>query len=323
MADSIVLDGYTLNQNYHGSLTCLGVGSFGFALQATKNGEDAAVKLGHCARPDQLESARNEEIISQRLPEHQHVVRLRSFSAHDANSGPFLQSGALMSEVRAIAQQKAEIGHPFPNWMRDTQGVIRTPAIGRYCVLAFDLGGTQDLFGWYENYAHAGDTPPDTELRTVAKQMASALAHLHDHNIKHYDFKAENITVTIGSAGIITKLIDFGLARYDNIHPGLPGETGGTPMCAAPEMWAQRDAAAEQYNGPAADVWSYGGMSLAPSSPTCHLAPKHLAPHPRQCCCTRTASASCPSAWRTARAVLSSGDLSLKARRGGTGMSAH
>ena len=103
MADSIVLDGYTLKQNYHRSLTCLGAGSFGFALQATKDGADAAVKLGHCARREQLEFARKEE-ISQNLPEHQHVVRLRSFSEHAANSGSFLQSGALMSQVLAIAK---------------------------------------------------------------------------------------------------------------------------------------------------------------------------------------------------------------------------
>ena len=321
MADSIVLDGYTLNQNDDGSLTCLGAGAFGFALRATKDGEEAAVKLGHCARPVELEFAKK-EMISQDLPEHQHVVRLRSFSEHAANSGPFLQSGALMSQVRAIAQQRAII----PNWIKkDAQGVIRTPASGWYCVLAFDLGGTQDLFSWYENYADAGDTPPDTELRTVAKQMASALAHLHDHKIKHYDFKAENIMVTNGSAGIVTKLIDFGLARNDDPdnHPGLPGVTGGTPRSAAPELWAplryraRRDAPPEQFNGKAADVWSYGGMSLATSSPTCHLVPKHLAPRPRQCCWSRSASASPPSPSRTARGAQSSRSLSLgESRRG-------
>ena len=325
MADSIVLDGYTLNQYYNGSLTCLGAGSFGFALQATKDGADAAVKLGHCAGQEQLKSAK-EEMISKNLPEHQHVVRLRSFSEHAANSGSFLQSGTLMSQVLAIAQQIKKIKHTIPNWMKDAQGAIRTPPTsGTYCVLGFDLGGTQNLLDWYENCAGAGDTPPDTELRTIAKQMASALAHLHDHKIKHYDFKAENIMVTNGSAGIVTKLIDFGLARNDDPdnHPGLPGVTGGTPRSAAPELWAplryraRRDAPPEQFNGKAADVWSYGGMSLATSSPTCHLVPKHLAPRPRQCCWSRSASASPPSPSRTARGAQSSRSLSLgESRRG-------
>ena len=152
MADSIVLDGYTLNQYYNGSLTCLGAGAFGVALRATKDGKEAAVKLGHCAGREQLEFAKKEK-ISQDLPEHQHVVRLLSFSEHAANSGPFSQSGALMSQVRAIAQQRVII----PNWIeKDAQGVIKTPASGWYCVLAFDLGGAQDLFSWYENYADAG-----------------------------------------------------------------------------------------------------------------------------------------------------------------------
>ena len=232
-----------------------------------------------------------------------------------------------MSQVLAIAQQKAEDGDPFPNWMKDAQEkVLETPPTsGWYCVLAFDLGGTQELVSWYRTYADAGDTPPDTELRTVAKQMASALAHLHAHAIKHYDFKAENIMLTNGSAGIVTKLIDFGLARADSDHPGLPAVTGGTPRSAAPEMWAplryraRRDAAPEQFNGPAADVWSYGGVSLATSSPTCHLVPKHLAPRPRQCCWSRSASASCPST-RRARGAPCSRILSLgEARRGGSG----
>jgi serine/threonine protein kinase/tetratricopeptide (TPR) repeat protein len=101
--------------------------------------------------------------------------------------------------------------------------------------------------------------PLETTLR-YGRQLASALAHAHDHGVVHGDLKPSNIIVTPGGD---IKILDFGLARRSDpaefdrqtletvsaeSRPGL----GGTLRYMAPE---QMDA------GPASqstDLWSLG-----------------------------------------------------------------
>ena len=123
-------------------------------------------------------------------------------------------------------------------------------------MLTYELAGELDLFAWFEESMTSGDTPPDHQLRRVAVQMAAALAHVHEHGYVHHDFKAENVMVAYTPSGAInTKLIDFGLAAACDRHPGYTG----TRSSAAPEMWRP-----SEYEGSAADVWSFGGAPLAP-----------------------------------------------------------
>jgi serine/threonine-protein kinase len=74
----------------------------------------------------------------------------------------------------------------------------------------------------------------------IGAQMAEALAHAHAARILHCDVKPDNMLVlrTPGLAGWpMTKLIDFGVARFLG-EPG-PGEdvVSGTPAYMAPEQW--------------------------------------------------------------------------------------
>ncbi len=101
--------------------------------------------------------------------------------------------------------------------------------------------------------------PLQTTLR-YSSQLASALAHAHDHGVVHGDLKPSNIMVTPGGDA---KILDFGLARRSDpaefdrqtletssteSRPGL----GGTLPYMAPE---QIDASAASQS---TDLWSLG-----------------------------------------------------------------
>ena len=280
MSDPITIDGYQLTRNFHGHLKCLGAGAFGVVLHATAPA--ATVKLGICETEQEFQDALKEKILLETvadggllIPEHPHILKLLSFHEHSFNSPSFSQSGALMEEIRVICAEKKSIKYPYPKNMLIPADLI--PTHRRYCVLAFEIAGDQDLITWFETFVQEGvipDTPPDNQLRKVAKQMASALAHMHEHGIVHHDFKGENVVITgAGSAGLSSKLIDFGLAR--RAADGHPGQTGSAPG-AAPEMWSNLRSPAtykgtlEQrisYKGAPADVWSYGGAPPAASTP--------------------------------------------------------
>lgn len=282
MSDPITIDGYQLTRNFHGHLKCLGAGAFGVVLHATAPA--AAVKLGICETEQEFQDALKEKILLETvadggllIPEHPHILKLLSFHEHSFNSPSFSQSGALMKEMRVICEQKRAMEHPYPSNMLSLADYIPTRR-RRYCVLAFEIAGEQDLITWFETSMQEGivkDTLPDEQVRMVAKQMASALAHLHERGIVHHDFKGENVMITgAGSASLSSKLVDFGLARRAAAgHPGFCG----SPPGAAPEMWRPRSAS---YIGAPADVWSYGGVPPDASSPfpleRC-LAPHHFA----------------------------------------------
>jgi serine/threonine protein kinase len=86
---------------------------------------------------------------------------------------------------------------------------------------------------------------PDALLRldacfAITRQIADAMATVHDQGMVHRDLKPDNVFVEREDGGVSTKLVDFGLAKFqlDN-NSMLRTQTGaivGTPMYMAPEQ---------------------------------------------------------------------------------------
>jgi len=89
----------------------------------------------------------------------------------------------------------------------------------------------------------------EQEAAKCVKQIAHALAHLHENDIVHRDLKPENLLLTDKSASYDIKIIDFGLAKQSTEMMAMPC---GTPGYVAPEILKRRKYHKE------VDIWSLG-----------------------------------------------------------------
>lgn len=100
------------------------------------------------------------------------------------------------------------------------------------------------------------------ETATLLLPVLSAVGMAHAHGIVHRDLKPDNVFLASTDAGIVPKVLDFGIAKLTAGHhaehgaPALRTVTGsilGTPCYMAPEQ-ATGDAPIDHR----ADVWSMG-----------------------------------------------------------------
>ncbi|XP_072266295.1 uncharacterized protein [Pyxicephalus adspersus] len=92
----------------------------------------------------------------------------------------------------------------------------------------------------------------EKEVRKYARQIMSAVEHLHCHGIVHRDLKIENFL--LDENGNI-KIVDLGLSntiKCEGLSQDLLNTQCGSPAYAAPELLANK-----KY-GPKVDVWSIG-----------------------------------------------------------------
>ena len=117
------------------------------------------------------------------------------------------------------------------------------PEKGLFMVMEFLQG--EDLRHAIKN-GHTGDLRSKLE---IALQIARALDYIHKNRIIHRDIKPEN--VHINAAGVV-KLMDFGIAKSEDLSRTQPGYVLGTPYYMAPEQ-----VRGEQLTG-LVDVYAFG-----------------------------------------------------------------
>src|ERR1035438_3271928 len=98
---------------------------------------------------------------------------------------------------------------------------------GLFMVMEFLQG--EDLRGAIR-HGHTGDL---RKKLGIAIRIARALAYVHNAKIIHRDIKPEN--VYINSAGVV-KLMDFGIAKTEDLSMTRAGYVLGTPYYMAPEQ---------------------------------------------------------------------------------------
>ncbi|MEJ2441186.1 MAG: serine/threonine-protein kinase, partial [Gammaproteobacteria bacterium] len=87
-----------------------------------------------------------------------------------------------------------------------------------------------------------------TDALEVAIQISDGLAEAHRHHIVHRDIKPPNIMLTDNGA----KILDFGIAKLDNMRLTSTGNSIGTVAYMAPEQLRGDPVDAR------ADVWAVG-----------------------------------------------------------------
>ena len=93
---------------------------------------------------------------------------------------------------------------------------------------------------------HTGDVPARLQ---IALQAAKALEYIHQQKIIHRDIKPENVHIQTGGT---VKLVDFGIAKTQDLSLTQPGLTMGTPYYMAPEQVTAKDVTY------LADIYSFG-----------------------------------------------------------------
>jgi serine/threonine protein kinase len=96
------------------------------------------------------------------------------------------------------------------------------------------------------------------EAQRIALEMARGLAHAHAQGVFHRDIKPGNVILAKQPDGsLVTKLLDFGLARLEQASMQLtrPGSTTGTPLYMAPEQVRGAVVNAQ------ADIWAWGAVT--------------------------------------------------------------
>ncbi|KAI8140187.1 kinase-like domain-containing protein [Fennellomyces sp. T-0311] len=114
-----------------------------------------------------------------------------------------------------------------------------------YYVVMELYGDGMDLFDFIE----LNETISEQEARTIFRQVAEGVQHLHHNRIVHRDIKDENIILDESGTAVI---IDFGSAAY--YRESKKFET----FCGTMDYWAPELLQGISYDGPPQDIWSLG-----------------------------------------------------------------
>lgn len=95
----------------------------------------------------------------------------------------------------------------------------------------------------------------NTDIKTLMKNLLSALSHMHEKGIMHRDIKPDNILLESAKNDYEIKIADFGLAAFVNDDEILYKRCG-TPGFIAPEIISYKEGG-QMYNEKC-DIFSAG-----------------------------------------------------------------
>lgn len=96
--------------------------------------------------------------------------------------------------------------------------------------------------------------PEPEEIRSIALQVALALAHAHERGVLHRDVKPANLLLERETGRVV--VTDFGVGRdLERSRMTKTGAMVGTITCMAPEQLR-----GDSQQGPPADVWGIGAL---------------------------------------------------------------
>jgi serine/threonine protein kinase len=124
---------------------------------------------------------------------------------------------------------------------------------GEHPWLAMEFVDALDLNALIQKHHHQG--LPQAEVRTLMRELATALATLHRNHVVHRDVKPSNVLMSPTGA----KLTDFGIARNEDLtRLTRTGMVIGTPAFIAPECFDHNHVPSAS-----ADMFSFGGVIYA------------------------------------------------------------
>ena len=135
----------------------------------------------------------------------------------------------------------------------DHPGIVRIQDLGEVdgqIYIAMEIVEGPPLTQWLER-----EQPGFEGRLDLVRQLASALAHAHEHGVIHRDLKPDNVLVDENGRAV---LVDFGLARREeSMDLTATGSRLGTPRYMSPEQVAGESSTL----GPQSDVFSLGVMA--------------------------------------------------------------
>lgn len=122
----------------------------------------------------------------------------------------------------------------------------------RYLLLVMEYMSGGELFSRIKAKQHFHEH----EAALVVREIASAIRHLHRHDVAHRDLKPENLLYTDMSEGATVKLSDFGFAKLDRGDLVTPVFT---PYYVPPQILKAQGVQADKQSGhlPASTVFAY------------------------------------------------------------------
>lgn len=149
-----------------------------------------------------------------------------------------MKDGYMKKHYKREAALLAQLNHPAIVTLFE---VMETK--NHFCI-ALEYGGV-NLCDFVRNQQRS--RLDEVTARNISRQLASAVAHMHEQGIVHRDIKLENVLVDSTSKKV--KLTDFGLSNTFN-KGELLSTNCGSPEYAAPELQK-----CESY-GCEVDIWA-------------------------------------------------------------------